>query len=109
MKTIELTKGYTTLVADEDFERVKTHSWQICGDYAVGYVDGKSGVMLHKFIMGAVKGMEVDHINGNPLDNRRENLRVCTTQENRRNRRNRRTTLPVSRAFTSTKRLVSGW
>lgn len=53
------------------------------------YVDGKYvGVRsLHRFITGCPDGMVVDHINGNGLDNRRENLRVCTQSENLRNRK----------------------
>jgi hypothetical protein len=37
---------------------------------------------LHRLIMSPPKGMEVDHVNGNKADNRRENLRVCTHAEN---------------------------
>lgn len=44
-------------------------------------------VRVHRFIMRPAKGFVVDHINGDPLDNRRKNLRVCTSTENTRNQR----------------------
>lgn len=54
--------------------------------YAQMWLDGKN-VLLHRYIMGADPGQEIDHINGNKLDNRVENLRICTKSENMQNRR----------------------
>jgi hypothetical protein len=49
--------------------------------------NGKAGaVSMHRLIMGLSDGLEIDHINRNPLDNRRANLRFCTRRENARNR-----------------------
>jgi hypothetical protein len=91
------------IVDDEDYENVCQWKWRakiIEGKmYVVRSVNTKLGpgsrknpnvktetVSLHRFLLSPSAGMVVDHINGNPLDNRRENLRVCSTMENVRNR-----------------------
>lgn len=91
-KEIPLTRGFVTIVDDEDFEWVSQQSWYASGrpggDYAVGW-DGKAkrNIYLHRLIMGAADGQSVDHINGDKLDNRRCNLRFCTPSQNAANRR----------------------
>jgi len=93
---IPLTRGYVALVDPEDFERFGPLKWtaQVQGPglrYAYRNVLQSSGklrtIYLHRLILQAPDGMTVDHINGNGLDNRRQNLRLATQAENCRNRR----------------------
>lgn len=82
-------------VDDEDFERVSAIKWHLTNGYAVHtqYVryDGKKEIQrpiyMHRFIMGTPDGMDTDHVNSNKLDNRKQNLRVCTRGQNICNRR----------------------
>jgi hypothetical protein len=88
-KEIPLTQGKFAIVDDDDYERVSQFKW--CYDkkgYAVRGVtiNGKHTTQsMHRFIMNCPPGYEVDHKNGNGLDNRKENLRICTKAENVRN------------------------
>lgn len=86
MKKIPLTRGQFALISDEDFERVSHHSWCMhpCG-YAKARIKTRY-VLMHRWIIGAKPGQMMDHINGNKLDNRRENLRFCTISQNIANR-----------------------
>lgn len=77
------------LIDDEDAERVLSRRWHRtigCSTYYAASVDlsGKypGSLALHRFIMNAPKGMDVDHINGNGLDNRKANLEIVTHAEN---------------------------
>ena len=79
--------GNIFLVDSEDWERIKNISWY---EGANGYIqhkeNNKSVMLIHRVIENAKDGLVVDHINHNKLDNRKENLRVCTYSENARNR-----------------------
>ena len=90
MKTIRLTNGTEAIVDDEDYEELSKYRWSWGSGYARRYakIDGKVYCLgMHRALMNAEKGTEVDHINRNPLDNRKANLRVVSHQENMVNRR----------------------
>lgn len=74
-------------VSLQDYHKVRKASWYIdANGYARAKINGKL-ILMHRLIIEAEKGMYVDHINGDPSDNRRENLRICTQAENLHNRR----------------------
>jgi len=73
----------------EDFEKVKNYKWCISKGwndddfYVVTNLKTKPrGLILHRYLMDCPKNMIVDHINHNTLDNRKENMRVCTKAQN---------------------------
>ena len=83
-KTIPLTKGKEAIVSDSDYEWLSQHSWHAHSEgYAVGRLrgQGESKVFMHRAITEPLAGREVDHINGDRLDNRRENLRLVTRSQ----------------------------
>lgn len=93
MKKIPLTKGKFAIVDDEDYEWLSERKWHIGGSgYAVRFSKRKC-CLMHREIMKTPRGMDVDHINGNTLDNRKENLRNCTRSQNNMNRNAYRKTL----------------
>lgn len=93
-KLLMLTQGLFALVDNNDYERLALHKWCIVRSHGVPYArrtDYAFGrrkpqrVWMHKDILHAC-GV-VDHVNGDTLDNRKENLRECTRTENARNQR----------------------
>ena len=67
----------------ECVDLVKDYKWYLDSEnYVINSEVGK----LHRFLMNAPKGMVIDHKNRNPLDNRLDNLRHCTVQQNSMNR-----------------------
>ena len=70
------------LIDLEDIDKVRNHKWS----YNSNYVRSANNIRLHRLIIDCPKDMVVDHINHDPLDNRKENLRICTQQQNCMNR-----------------------
>jgi hypothetical protein len=89
-RQLPLAKGRCALVDDDDFARISEYQWHITSR---GYVAGTvtiNGtpklVYLHRFLLNAPPGRYVDHINGDRLDNQRDNLRLVTRAQNQWNR-----------------------
>ena len=88
---IRLTKRFFTLVDPNDQEKINEKKWSASESikggqvYAARYTNvngNRRKIYMHRQIMNCPKGMEVDHINGNTLDNRKANLRIVTKAEN---------------------------
>jgi len=91
-KYIPLTRGLYAIVDETDYEWL--NQWKWCADkkgYAVRGIILKNGktkiIKMHRLIMNAPDGADVDHINGKFSDNRRCNLRLCSRQQNLQNRK----------------------
>lgn len=93
---IRIGKDRFALVDQADYDFIKDYLWYCSankwGAYVQGFPKGQAGnnrkrVSMHRVILNAPKGMCVDHINGNGLDNRRGNIRLCTPAENSYNRK----------------------
>lgn len=91
MKEVELTQGRKALVDDEDWvllqSLVSKHGRVMRWCVNAGYAYNKTHGLLHRFLMQAPPGIDVDHINGNKLDCRRDNMRFCTDAQNQQNRK----------------------
>jgi hypothetical protein len=90
MKKIPLTKGAFALVDDDDYEYLSQYRWYLNTEgYAIREIwtgnKRRERVRMHREVMKTPKGVEVDHVNGNRLDNRKINLRHCTRSQNNRN------------------------
>jgi hypothetical protein len=88
-------KNHIVLIDDSDWDIVKDYHWRIYKSfntyYARGYlknlpVKSQKQIRMHRLIMDAPDGVEVDHENRNGLDCRRQNLRLITHSGNQRNK-----------------------
>lgn len=98
MRTIVLCGGKNAIVSDQDYEELAAYTWcvkQHTPDlaYVYRYVRQLSGkyrrMKMHNQIVKPLDGLTVDHINGDPLDNRRCNLRLANQRQQAQNMRKR--------------------
>lgn len=87
---IPLQNGGVTIVSQEDIAHLSQWEWR---KSSLGYVerwdatgDKRKRVHMHRVVNQTPPGMDTDHINRDPLDNRRDNLRTATRNLNNRNR-----------------------
>ena len=96
---IPLTKGKTAIVDHEDYDRLKTSRWHTIkvrnALYAISQPvispQKRANIYMHAAIMGAPpQGMQIDHIDGNGLNNQKSNLRFVTPRQNNQNRHHKK-------------------
>lgn len=87
MRVISITGG-SVMVDDEDYDRVISIHWVSSNGYArqTG-TDKRKNIMMHRMILGAQSGQQIDHVDGNRLNNQKSNLRFSTQSQNMWNRR----------------------
>jgi len=88
---IVLTGGLKAIIDDDDYERINQFKWHAMKtDHKIyarrGHLGKVSYLLMHRMVTVAKPGVMIDHINGNGLDNRKGNLRVCNPLQNSRNR-----------------------
>jgi hypothetical protein len=90
MMEIRLTQGKIALVDDVDFDRVNKYRWCYQHGYAVHNTRQNEKIIrtyLHHFIFGRpIRPNQIDHIDGNGLNNQKSNLRIVTARQNCQNK-----------------------
>ena len=91
---VPLTRGYEATIDASDAHLIDGVNWHALVSRRTVYgartdlsTGAPRGVLLHRIIMGEPAGLEIDHIDGNGLNNARENLRVATAAQNKQNRK----------------------
>lgn len=82
-------KGGFFLFDREDFPLVSKHTWHLGKRGYPCMHKKRKKITLHRLLLPDTAGMDVDHISGDKMDNRRRNLRVCTHQQNMFNQKRR--------------------
>lgn len=107
MLLVKCTQGKAAAVSEIDYAKISVHRWYARQTKSgVWYASNAKGVSMHRMVMRARKGQIVDHIDGNGLNNQRENLRFVTAEQNAANARVRRYTPGYLRGI---ERHSEGW
>src|SRR5690606_25463401 len=88
-KWIQLGHDRFTLVDEDDYHILNKHNWSVHKKYAyrIEFIDGKRvHIYMHRLLTDAPSLQEIDHINGDTLDNRKSNLRFATRSQNAMNK-----------------------
>jgi hypothetical protein len=86
MKKIKLTRNKYALVDDEDYDELNQHKWYAHKTKNTSYVRRRQKTIhMHRVIMNPPSHLHIDHIDGNGLNNQKENLRICTGTQNQGN------------------------
>ncbi len=103
-RTIQLTRGQVATVDAADYPHLAQYKWHARLDHGsrgklvqkyyaernIRRSDGtRAQILMHRVIMGEPAGMDVDHRDGDGLNNRRQNLRACTHKKNTQGKRKR--------------------
>ena len=98
MKKIKLTQGQYAIVDNNDFDYLNQYKWHAAFDKRSGkyycirsqynkITKKDDTIRMHRLIMNCPKGLQIDHINHNRLDNRKNNLRIVNNSQNQMNRK----------------------
>lgn len=93
---LPLTRGHFALIDEDDFADTSQMNWCLHVVRGLKYavttlflkdkvVTGKTSLLLHRYLLQTGPNEEVDHRDGDGLNNRRENLRIATSSENKMN------------------------
>lgn len=84
-KQIELSQNKYALISSVDYEYISQWKWSYDSHGYARRLGKDKKIYMHRILMNPPTGKVVDHINGDKLDNRRSNLRICNHAENLRN------------------------
>ncbi len=109
MKKIALTGGAYAIVDDNEFEELNRYSWYLSKKGYVatnvrGSLTRQRTVYMHRLVFAAFECDEIDHIDGDPLNNQLDNLRIVTHQQNTFNQKKKAGTVSKYKGVTWCKR-----
>lgn len=89
MRYIKVSQGYSAVVDNEDYDRLIVYRWYALKTKYKIYAKNENHVLMHRMVLNHESRLDIDHKNGNGLDNRKKNLRICTRSQNNYNQKPR--------------------